>query len=276
MNISDIKHKARSVFQKRRNIISVYIFISVITAVTSYLARQLGSALPFIPALITIAMIPFSHGNIVTALKTVNEQGDEISVGKEGLAGFKRFRELFYTYLIQEVFLIVVLMLTLLFMAITAKAAVDASVFNDLSAALTRTTDINVLLNDSVFCNAIDALGMYIIFGAALMIIVSIIYTLTFALTPYILEKYNLRGIKAMAVSARLMKKYKGTLFLLYLSYVGWAILVMAISLVVGLVLPSPFIIQILSAVLSIHLFAAEMQTSVAVFFEEVALENKL
>lgn len=275
MNINDIKYKAKSVFQKRSNIISVYIFISVIIIMTNYLAQLSGFVLPLVPIFIIIAMLPFNHGNIVTALKTVNEQGDEISIEKEGLTGFKRFKELFYTYFIKELLLVVIIIFVLLFMSVIAKTSVETSVFEDLAAVLAQTTDITALINTPAFNNAVAELDGLIFIGITVVSIVIIMYSLTFALTPYLLEKYNLKGVKALGASARLMRGYKGILFLLYLSYIGWAVLLMFISSAVSLVLTNRLIFGILINILSIYLFKAELYTSIAVFFEEVDLENK-
>ena len=111
MNIRDIKTKAKSILINRNNIIFVFIFISVTTTIVNYISQTLGVMIPFLSLLISIIMLPFSHGNIVTALKAVNEQGDEITVEHEGLAGLKRFRELFFTYFLQTAFLMVLMLL---------------------------------------------------------------------------------------------------------------------------------------------------------------------
>ena len=118
MNIRDIKTKAKSVLVNRSNIIVVFIFISVVTTIINYISETLG------------VMIPFSHGNIVTALKAVNEQGDEISVEHEGLAGLKRFKELFFTYFLQTAFLMVIMLLICLVLFLIAKLVIDESVFS--------------------------------------------------------------------------------------------------------------------------------------------------
>lgn len=78
-----------------------------------------------------------------------------------------------------------------------------------------------------------------------------------------------------MSESARLMKGHKRTLFMLYLSYLGWAILVLVLSAVVEMILPIPLILNIIVAALTTYLFGAELNTSLAVFFEEIDLEDK-
>ncbi len=72
------------------------------TTIINYISETLGVMIPFLSLLVSIIMLPFSHGNIVTALKAVNEQEDEISVEHEGLAGLKRI--IFYLFSSNSIF----------------------------------------------------------------------------------------------------------------------------------------------------------------------------
>ena len=280
MNIRDIKTKAKSILINRNNIIFVFIFISVTTTIVNYISQTLGVMIPFLSLLISIIMLPFSHGNIVTALKAVNEQGDEITVEHEGLAGLKRFRELFFTYFLQTAFLMVLMLLVCLVLFFIARLTIDESAFNNLgllfSQAGVYTSDVTAYLEDPAFMQAATSLGGIVILGIIVMAVVAVMYSLIFALTPYVLEKNRIYGVKAMSQSARLMKGHKGTLFVLYLSYLGWYILSIVITSVVQAFLPIPLIMDVLMAALIVYLFSAEMQTSVAVLFEEINLENNV
>ncbi|MFQ8706602.1 MAG: DUF975 family protein [Thomasclavelia sp.] len=280
MNIRDIKTKAKSILINRNNIIFVFIFISVTTTIVNYISQTLGVMIPVLSLLISIIMLPFSHGNIVTALKAVNEQGDEITVEHEGLAGLKRFRELFFTYFLQTAFLMVLMLLVCLVLFFIARLTIDESAFNNLgllfSQAGVYTSDVTAYLEDPAFMQAATSLGGIVILGIIVMAVVAVMYSLIFALTPYVLEKNRIYGVKAMSQSARLMKGHKGTLFVLYLSYLGWYILSIVITSVVQAFLPIPLIIDVLMAALIVYLFSAEMQTSVAVLFEEINLENNV
>ena len=278
MNIRDIKTKAKSVLVNRSNIIVVFIFISVVTTIINYISETLGVMIPFLSLLVSIIMLPFSHGNIVTALKAVNEQGDEISVEHEGLAGLKRFKELFFTYFLQTAFLMVIMLLICLVLFLIAKLVIDESVFNNLGMLFSQagiyTNDVTAYLQDPAFIQAAASISGIVVLGLTVMVVVGVMYTLIFALTPYVLEKNKIYGVKAMSYSAHLMKGYKGTLFVLYLSYLGWYILTIVITAVVQAFLPIPLVIEILISALSVYLFSAELQTSVAVLFEEINLEN--
>lgn len=279
MNIHDIKTKAKSVLVNRKNIIYVFIFISIISVLANYISQVLGVTIPFLPLLISIIMLPFSHGNIVTALKTVNECGDEVTIENEGLVGIKRFKELFFTYFIQTAFLMVVIMLICLVLFLVAKLIISGSNVTDLGVLFSQVSmhasDINAYINDQTFINAMASLGGIVMVGIVIIAIVAIIYSLTFALTPYVLEKYKIYGAKAMSESARLMKGHKGTLLALYFSYLGWFILTVLISVFIEALLPIPLLAELVMSVLTVYLFSAEMNTSVAVLFEEIDLEDK-
>lgn len=81
MNIRDIKMKARSVLANQKNVFYVFIFISIITTLVDYAGASFSAAMiPFASLIISVIMLPFSHGNIVASLMVVNERGDEIDI----------------------------------------------------------------------------------------------------------------------------------------------------------------------------------------------------
>ena len=216
---------------------------------------------------------------MVTALKTVNEQGDEVTIEQDGVVGLRRFKDLFGTYFIREILLLVIMMLLGLIIFVIARFTVDSNIFSQLGAIIEQaavySTNVSAYLNDPTVIEALGTLGVIFFIGIIIIAIVAFIYSLVFALTPFVLEKYNIRGAKAMSESSRLMKGHKRTLFMLYLSYLGWAILVLVLSAVVEMILPIPLILNIIVAALTTYLFGAELNTSLAVFFEEIDLEDK-
>ena len=274
MNVRDIKLKAKSVLVNRNNIVTVFVFISVITTLANYIGSEIGGVIPFLSLIVTIIMLPFGHGNVVTALKTVNEQGDEVTIEQDGVVGLRRFKDLFGTYFIREILLLVIMMLLGLIIFVIARFTVDSNVFSQLGAIIEQaavySTNVSAYLNDPTVIEALGTLGVIFFIGIIIIAIVAFIYSLVFALTPFVLEKYNIRGAKAMSESARLMKGH-----MLYLSYLGWAILVLVLSAVVEMILPIPLILNIIVAALTTYLFGAELNTSLAVFFEEIDLEDK-
>lgn len=280
MNIRDIKMKARSVLVNQKNIFYVFIFISIITTLVNYAGASFGAAMiPFISLIISIIMLPFSHGNVVASLMVVNERGDEIDIENVGLTGFKRFKQLFFTYFIQYVFLLVIVLFIGLIMLLITKLTVDTDVFNEFSNLLLAegmyASDFNGIVNDPIFNDAVTSLGSIIVIGSLIIAIAALMYSLVFALTPYILEKYKITGVKAMSESARMMKGYKKTLFILNLSYLGWIILIYIVALILQMLIPVPLVVELLVALASAYLYAVELQTCTAVLFEEIDLEDK-
>ena len=272
--------KARSVLVNQKNIFYVFIFISIITTLVNYAGASFGAAMiPFISLIISIIMLPFSHGNVVASLMVVNERGDEIDIENVGLTGFKRFKQLFFTYFIQYVFLLVIVLFIGLIMLLITKLTVDTDVFNEFSNLLLAegmyASDFNGIVNDPIFNDAVTSLGSIIVIGTLIIAIAALMYSLVFALTPYILEKYKITGIKAMSESARMMKGYKKTLFILNLSYLGWIILIYIVALILQMLIPVPLVVELLVALASAYLYAVELQTCTAVLFEEIDLEDK-
>ena len=209
----------------------------------------------------------------------VNERGDEIDIENVGLTGFKRFKQLFFTYFIQYVFLLVIVLFIGLIMLLITKLTVDTDVFNEFSNLLLAegmyASDFNGIVNDPIFNDAVTSLGSIIVIGTLIIAIAALMYSLVFALTPYILEKYKITGIKAMSESARMMKGYKKTLFILNLSYLGWIILIYIVALILQMLMPVPLVVELLVALASAYLYAVELQTCTAVLFEEIDLEDK-
>lgn len=279
MNVRDIKLKAKSVLVNRNNIVTVFVFISIISTLASVIGTQIGGIIPFFSLIVTTIMLPFSHGNVVTALKAVNERGDEITIEQDGVVGIRRFKELFMTYFIWEVLLVVILLLIGLVIFVVAKFTVAGDAFSQLGViinqAVTNPTNVNAYLNDPEIIKAMTTLGGVLLVGVIAIAAVAIIYSFIFALTPFVLEKYNLHGAKAMSESARLMKGHKGTLFMLNLSYLGWYILTLLLSWVIGLIIPVSLILDVAVAALATYLYGAELNTCLAVFFEEIDLEDK-
>jgi uncharacterized membrane protein len=67
---------------------------------------------------------------------------------------------------------------------------------------------------------------LFICLWTCLLIIPGIIKGLAYSMTPFILEeKPELSAYDAIKYSEKLMKGHKTELFLLYLSFIGWAIL---------------------------------------------------
>ena len=98
---------------------------------------------------------------------------------------------------------------------------------------------------------------LYIFLWSLLLVIPGIIKSLSYAMTPYVLrDNPDLKYDAAITESMRLMDGHKMKLFLLILSFIGWALLCL-LTFGVGFLLLSPY-----------------MQTSVALFYDDLVKED--
>lgn len=99
--------------------------------------------------------------------------------------------------------------------------------------------------------------GIYIILWMFLLIIPGIIKAYSYSMAPYIVkDNPEIGADAAIRESMKMMKGYKMKLFLLDLSFIGWAILAL-LTLGLGLILLEPY-----------------MYSARAVFYEELKAER--
>ena len=97
---------------------------------------------------------------------------------------------------------------------------------------------------------------VYILLWTLLLIIPGIIKALSYAMTPYVLkDNPNMKSNEAIEESMRLMSGHKAELFLLGLSFIGWALLSL-LTLGIGFLWLIPY-----------------MQTAFAYFYEDLKKE---
>ena len=97
---------------------------------------------------------------------------------------------------------------------------------------------------------------VYILLWSLLLIIPGIIKALSYAMTPYVLkDNPNMKSNEAIEESMRLMSGHKAELFLLSLSFIGWALLSL-LTLGIGFLWLIPY-----------------MQTAFAYFYEDLKKE---
>ena len=97
---------------------------------------------------------------------------------------------------------------------------------------------------------------VYILLWSLLIIVPGIIKALSYAMTPYVLkDNPNMKSNEAIEESMRLMSGHKAELFLLSLSFIGWALLSL-LTLGIGFLWLIPY-----------------MQTACAYFYEDLKKE---
>lgn len=167
----------------------------------------------------------------------------------------------------------------LLFMLVLARITIGSAGIEKIKVLIgmisVNSTNIGAYLGTADMIKLAESLSVVFVVGLILFAVLGCLYSLTFALTPFVLEKYNLKGAKAMSESARLMKGHRWTLVLLYLSYILWFMLTVGIIGLIGGIIPIPLIFDLITAILATYLFGAELNVSLAVFFEEIDYEDK-
>jgi uncharacterized membrane protein len=284
MRISDIKYKATEILRNNKEILfKVFIFMGVGSAIFTYirnllLGSTIGSLVSFI---ILIATLTFSQGYIRTSLKAVNNQSNEIDIQKDGLTGFYRFKELFGTYFVYGFFLtIIVIVLSLIMIVAVVRGAISSSTMNELSGSFSFSVQ-GILngatngLSNHAFRELQSVFGTIFIFIVIIFTVV-VVYLSNFALTFYIVEKYNITGVAAMKESVKLMKGYKKTYILLSLSYIGWLLLTGLLEGIVDMIIPIPLVVSIAGVVISTVLYNTHMNVSLAIMYEEIDLAKQV
>lgn len=282
MNIHDIKYKASVMMQENKPMLArVFIMIALISPCASYLGSLLGGIFSLI---ITIAFLTFTHGYITSSLKAIHAKEGEIDLIEDGFVGFSRFKELFPTYFIYQAFLVIIALIISMIGMFIGTMFLSKDTINQLRefvlvARNYGDIDVVSLINSGIITNnMINAVmqGFWII-----MIIVAVIggfmlfYTLTFALTPYLLERYQLTGTKAMSESSRLMKGYRWTLFKLLFSYIGWMLLSGLIGLMISSFINFSILPTLIMAIAEVLIYRVHYELSKAVFFEERLLDEQ-
>lgn len=274
MLASDIKNKASEIMYSSKDILfKVFVVMGIISTIANSLSGLLGGMVASIVSMIVlVAFLPFQHGYVVSTLKAVNNRSEEITIEEDGFVGFKRFKELFGTYFVYNFLLFIILFVVILVGLVFVVLITPTMPYVDFASLVVDATNPTALLS-----LGIDFLLniLYILFPMIVLVcVVIIIYSLTFGLTPFLLERKGLRGTAAMKESMRLMKGYKWLLFKVELSFIGWMILCMFISSLVGMFLPYTLIINLINVVVSVYLYDSKLKVCNAVLFEEIMIEK--
>ena len=92
----------------------------------------------------------------------------------------------------------VIMLLICLVLFLIAKLVIDESVFSNLGMLFSQagiyTNDVTAYLQDPAFIQAAASISGIVVLGLTVMVVVGVMYTLIFALTPYVLEKNKIYG----------------------------------------------------------------------------------
>ncbi len=221
--------------------------------------------------IISIVFIAVAHGYVISSLKMVRNQSQMLA-DDDAFVGFKRFKELFSTYLLTNIVTIVLGMVAMFILTVflgiiigsTAGLPSEAVLLNDYTQIVSYLTNLPVSI-----------LATFMLFYLLLIVIVFVISSYMFAV-PYLLERYHMTNLNAIKESFRLMKGHILDFIKLNLSFLGWMVLIILVQSFIGgflafLPVLGSLIAAIIAGVISVYTYMPRYQLSRAIFFEELA-----
>lgn len=274
MNIRKIKERANQLLsvdkQQYIRILMILVLLELIPTLFST-GHDILSRIIYI--IISLAFIAVSHGYVVSSLKIVRNQSSLLS-DDDALVGFKRFKGLFSTYLLNNIVLFFItfaamFILMMIFGAFLSGIQLD-SFANEISLSGNYT---QVLL--SIFSQSPSLLAAFILFYMLMIVIVFVISSYLFAV-PYLLERYQMTNLMAIKESYRFMKGHIFDYIKLNLSFLGWILGLMIIQmglnrLLMFLPILGALISAIITGIIGVYTYLPRYQLSKAIFFEELA-----
>lgn len=274
MNIRKIKERANQLLsvdkQQYIRILMILVLLELIPTLFST-GHDILSRIIYI--IISLAFIAVSHGYVVSSLKMVRNQSSLLS-DDDALVGFKRFKGLFSTYLLNNIVLFFItfaamFILMMIFGAFLSGIQLD-SFTNEISLSGNYT---QVLL--SIFSQSPSLLAAFILFYMLMIVIVFVISSYLFAV-PYLLERYQMTNLMAIKESYRFMKGHIFDYIKLNLSFLGWILGLMIIQmglnrLLMFLPILGALISAIITGIIGVYTYLPRYQLSKAIFFEELA-----
>ena len=213
-----------------------YVLLSIFLSFIERIFNNSDIITLVVSILICIIEIPISYGFIVSFIKLKrNEEVEVFDFLKYGFDNFGRSWGIIGNTLAKMLLPIVLIIISVIIIA----ATIGISAIQ----AFARSTDVSLSL--------LAIIGMVLYFVA---IIYAIVKGLLYSLSNYIAyDNAEMSTKEAVEESARLMKGYRGSLFCLELSFIGWAILA-AFTLYIGYFWLIPY-----------------MQVALVCFYEEVS-----
>ncbi|MCD7894049.1 MAG: DUF975 family protein [Erysipelotrichaceae bacterium] len=274
MNVQRIKQRASEVLVNYKDqYLRILIIVMLLNLVPTIFSGYTSTFATIIYYIVSFLFLTVSHGYIVSSLKMVRNNGITLS-DDDAFVGFRRIKDLFPTYLLQEVISVVVMIIYFIICIIIF--AIFGSSFMNISylASASTSTDamVNYILNLFMTSSSFSTLVlMMLLIGVVLMVIVSLFL---FAV-PYLLEEYHMGPVECVKESFSMMKGHLWDLVRLDISFWGWMILVgiieMLLSSLLSFVSIGGLIASIIAGIIAVYTYVPRYQLSIAIFFEELA-----
>lgn len=273
MNIQKIKERARQVQNINKaqyvHILLIIILLELIPNLFD-IGEDILSQLLY--TIISIVFIAVSHGYIVSSLKMIRNQSHMLT-SHDAFVGFKRFKELFSTYLLTDVLItvlgiiasfILTIFLGIFIIGFPKRISSQVVLSNDYTQILSAASNLPVY-----------TLFAFLLFCLIIIVLIFIISSYFFAV-PYLLERYNLKNMNAIKESFRFMKGHIWDIIKLDLSFLGWMMVVTFIQIIICEMLSflpilGSLIASIISSIVGVYTYLPRYYLSRAIFFEELA-----
>lgn len=272
MNISSIKSKAEELLQNNKSqFIRILLIIMLFNLVTQLFPIDENILTDILSIIIGIVFISISHGYVVSSLKIVRHQENELK-DEDAWVGLSRFKELFSTYFLSAIisygvgilFVIFIFLISLFFIT-----GIIGDMFYAVSQYSVQSVTYTVLQH-----------APFIILFIFVILIVAVIVVITlqaylFA-APYLLERFHIHGLEAIKESFKFMKGHVWDYWRLTLSFFGWFILQAIITGLASMIFDFiPLLGNVISAgigyLFAIYVFYPKYVLSFTIFFEEIA-----
>lgn len=273
MNIKDIKKRADDLLMYCKpqmiRICMIMALVGLIPSIFTGTNNAFGSLLNFV---ISIFFLVFSHGYIVSSLKVVKNNVHELN-DEDAFVGFKRFKELFPTYLVSELVRIVAGIIMFIVIAIVFAMIIGVTIPSIETIPQMVDEPINAFL---YFIYAYPSFILIIFVMFIVIFVISLLMDAYLFAVPYLLEEYHYYNGGAIKESFAFMRGHIFDFIKLQLSFLGYMILTAIIAVVISMVLSFvPFIGAMLSGILtafvSVYLYYPKYIVSQTIFFEEIA-----
>lgn len=283
MKISLIKTKATTLLETcKSQVVRIMVLLTLIGLIPSLFNDSENIFFQMIYFILSIAFLTFEHGFVVSSLKVARNNADSLS-DDDIFVGFKRWKELFPTYLLSNFIALGITVLVGLLLIIVF-SILFGSVISNMS-----TTIMSSILQESDPAYAIyglmtqvpSLLFVFLLIFLIILVLEVVISGLLFAV-PYLLEEYGMHNMQAIKESCSIMKGHVWDYIKLELSFVGWSILtgiMMVMILSIFEMIPilnqmpilGSMIASIISGIVSVYLYIPRYQVSKAILFEEIA-----
>lgn len=203
-----------------------------------------------ISLIVTLAFLTVPHGLVVSGLKFINGQGEEVDES-DSMVGLKRWRELLPTYVLNVLYVLLYTLIPVIAMII---------VYTMSGGFLTS----NNMISMGLLGVAAVVLGIYVAFRLLL--------------TPYLLEDYGMKKSEAINASRELMRGHVFDYVKLVLSFLPFiiiqALITYGLTYVLMLGLPAfvvEIIVSVVSLIIGVYTYLPLLTVSTAVFYKELA-----